>query len=199
MSFSDFHDPPYKPAQCTDAHCGFDTQQAVDKRCAIATPGTTTWVRFATDLHRDDFLSSRGERPSTDPTTRAGGMQAAGLSGTIFFLACAGDSLMTQTPLGTCKCWRRLRDSNLSASSPFYHARKARSAAVTPIVTLATRVLTHSRALIVPPRCSHSRLRYVDHIETEGEFGYRHAIANGLEGVVGKPADSPYVGGRSRD
>ena len=45
----------------------------------------------------------------------------------------------------------------------------------------------------------HPRLRYVDHIETEGEFVYRHAIANGLEGVVGKRAESPYMGGRSRD
>ena len=42
----------------------------------------------------------------------------------------------------------------------------------------------------------HPRLRYVDHIEEEGEFVYKHAIANGLEGVVGKRADSPYVGGR---
>jgi bifunctional non-homologous end joining protein LigD len=45
----------------------------------------------------------------------------------------------------------------------------------------------------------HPRLRYVDHIETEGEYVYKHAIANGLEGIVGKRADSPYVGGRSRD
>ena len=45
----------------------------------------------------------------------------------------------------------------------------------------------------------HPRLRYVDHIEREGEFVYKHAIANGLEGAVGKRADSPYVGGRSRD
>jgi bifunctional non-homologous end joining protein LigD len=37
----------------------------------------------------------------------------------------------------------------------------------------------------------HPRLRYVDHIETEGDFVYRHALANGLEGVAGKRADSP--------
>lgn len=45
----------------------------------------------------------------------------------------------------------------------------------------------------------HQRLRCVDHIETEGEFVYKHAVANGLEGVVAKRAESLYVGGRSRD
>jgi bifunctional non-homologous end joining protein LigD len=40
----------------------------------------------------------------------------------------------------------------------------------------------------------HPRLRYVDHIEEKGEFVYRHAVANELEGVVGKRADSLYVG-----
>jgi bifunctional non-homologous end joining protein LigD len=30
----------------------------------------------------------------------------------------------------------------------------------------------------------HPRLRYVDHIEEKGEFVYKHAVANELEGVV---------------
>jgi bifunctional non-homologous end joining protein LigD len=44
----------------------------------------------------------------------------------------------------------------------------------------------------------HPRLRYVDFIETEGEFMFEHAARIGLEGVVGKKADSPYLGYRSR-
>jgi bifunctional non-homologous end joining protein LigD len=40
---------------------------------------------------------------------------------------------------------------------------------------------------------SNACLRYVDHIETEG------AVQIGIEGVVGKRADSPYVAGRSKD
>jgi bifunctional non-homologous end joining protein LigD len=46
---------------------------------------------------------------------------------------------------------------------------------------------------------ANERLRYVDHIENEGEYVFRHAVANGLEGVVAKRADSPYVAGRTRD
>ncbi len=42
------------------------------------------------------------------------------------------------------------------------------------------------------------RLRYVDHIETEGELMFKHAVQIGIEGVVGKRADSPYIGGRSK-
>ncbi|MGH8177942.1 MAG: hypothetical protein ACREV5_16945 [Steroidobacter sp.] len=34
---------------------------------------------------------------------------------------------------------------------------------------------------------------------TEGEFMFEHAVSIGLEGVVGKRADSPHIGGRSRD
>jgi bifunctional non-homologous end joining protein LigD len=45
----------------------------------------------------------------------------------------------------------------------------------------------------------HSRLRYVDYIEAQGEAMYRHAVKVGLEGVVGKKADSPCMGGRRRD
>jgi bifunctional non-homologous end joining protein LigD len=42
-------------------------------------------------------------------------------------------------------------------------------------------------------------LRYADHIETRGEDMYAAAQKLGLEGVMAKRADSPYVGGRSRD
>jgi bifunctional non-homologous end joining protein LigD len=44
-----------------------------------------------------------------------------------------------------------------------------------------------------------SRLAFVDHIEREGEFVFRHAVKAGMEGVMAKKADSPYVGQRSRD
>jgi bifunctional non-homologous end joining protein LigD len=44
-----------------------------------------------------------------------------------------------------------------------------------------------------------NRLIYVDHIETEGEFVFKHAIKAGMEGVMAKRADSPYVSARSRD
>jgi len=40
-------------------------------------------------------------------------------------------------------------------------------------------------------------IRYVDHIEREGELMYRHVERMRLEGVVGKRADAPYRGGRS--
>lgn len=43
------------------------------------------------------------------------------------------------------------------------------------------------------------RLQYVDHIETKGEAMFEQAVAMGMEGVIGKRADSPYKGGRSRD
>jgi len=43
----------------------------------------------------------------------------------------------------------------------------------------------------------HSRLAYVDHIETEGEFLFKHAVKAGMEGVMAKRADSTYVSGRS--
>lgn len=44
----------------------------------------------------------------------------------------------------------------------------------------------------------HPMLRFVDYIETEGEFMFTHAVKVGMEGVVGKRVDSPYVGVRSR-
>ena len=43
------------------------------------------------------------------------------------------------------------------------------------------------------------RLRYVDYIETQGEAMYKHAVQIGLEGVIGKKADSQYIGGRRRE
>ena len=42
-------------------------------------------------------------------------------------------------------------------------------------------------------------LGYSDHIETEGDPAYRAACEQGLEGVIAKRANAPYVGGRSRD
>jgi bifunctional non-homologous end joining protein LigD len=45
----------------------------------------------------------------------------------------------------------------------------------------------------------HARLVYVDHIETEGEFVFKGAVKAGMEGVMAKRAESPYVGERSRD
>ena len=41
-------------------------------------------------------------------------------------------------------------------------------------------------------------LRYSDHIAERGEEMFRHVAEMGLEGVVGKQADAPYVAGRSR-
>ncbi len=43
-------------------------------------------------------------------------------------------------------------------------------------------------------------VRYLDHVETHGAELYREVTGRGLEGVVGKRADSPYQAGvRSRD
>jgi bifunctional non-homologous end joining protein LigD len=44
-----------------------------------------------------------------------------------------------------------------------------------------------------------AQLRYVDYISSAGEAMFEYAVKIGLEGVVGKRADSPYVGGRSKD
>ena len=41
-------------------------------------------------------------------------------------------------------------------------------------------------------------IRYTDHIEERGEAMYRQVEAMGLEGIVGKQADTPYRGGRSK-
>jgi bifunctional non-homologous end joining protein LigD len=45
----------------------------------------------------------------------------------------------------------------------------------------------------------HPRIAYVDHIETEGEFLFKHAVSAGMEGVIAKRAESLYVAGRSRE
>lgn len=42
-------------------------------------------------------------------------------------------------------------------------------------------------------------LRYVDHVEDDGIRTFAAARSLGLEGVVGKRADSPYISGRSAD
>lgn len=41
-------------------------------------------------------------------------------------------------------------------------------------------------------------IRYVDHIAEQGEVMYRHVERMRLEGIVGKKADAPYRGGRSK-
>lgn len=57
--------------------------------------------------------------------------------------------------------------------------------------------LTTRKALlrkVLPPV---GALRYLEHVEDEGEALYRETERLGLEGIVGKKADSPYKGGRS--
>lgn len=43
------------------------------------------------------------------------------------------------------------------------------------------------------------RVRYAEHIETDGEALFRFAERMALEGIVAKKADAPYVSGRSWD
>lgn len=43
------------------------------------------------------------------------------------------------------------------------------------------------------------RLRFVDHVELQGEALFSHACSIGMEGVVAKRTASPYVAGRSPD
>lgn len=43
------------------------------------------------------------------------------------------------------------------------------------------------------------RVRYLDHIDTEGEKLFAAAEELGLEGIVAKRADSPYRAGRTHD
>lgn len=45
----------------------------------------------------------------------------------------------------------------------------------------------------------HGPLRYVEHLDRDGEAYYRHACHCSWEGIVAKRADSPYRGGRSAD
>ena len=57
--------------------------------------------------------------------------------------------------------------------------------------------LTKRKALLREVLPSAGPLRYSVEIAEKGEEVYRHAVAAGLEGVVGKRADSAYAGGRS--
>ena len=41
-------------------------------------------------------------------------------------------------------------------------------------------------------------MRYLDHIERDGEALLQQVTAMGLEGIIAKKADAPYRGGRSR-
>ncbi|MDE2762498.1 MAG: DNA ligase D [Gemmatimonadota bacterium] len=58
--------------------------------------------------------------------------------------------------------------------------------------------LLERKALLRRVLPSTGPLRYSDHIPEQGEAMFRHIAGLGLEGVVAKRADSPYVGGRSR-
>jgi bifunctional non-homologous end joining protein LigD len=44
-----------------------------------------------------------------------------------------------------------------------------------------------------------SHIRYTDHVIGEGEQLFAALSNLGLEGMIAKKADSPYVGGRTRD
>jgi bifunctional non-homologous end joining protein LigD len=59
--------------------------------------------------------------------------------------------------------------------------------------------LVHRKALLKETFRFHDPLRYTEQLEREGEAYYREACRKGLEGVIGKRSDSPYVSGRSRD
>jgi len=48
--------------------------------------------------------------------------------------------------------------------------------------------------MLLPPA---GAVRYTDHVERQGEALYQQVLALGLEGIVGKRGDSPYVAGRS--
>jgi bifunctional non-homologous end joining protein LigD len=50
---------------------------------------------------------------------------------------------------------------------------------------------------LIPPSCV--GVGYVDFVPENGLDLYRQAVAAGMEGVVGKRADSPYVGGETLD
>lgn len=43
------------------------------------------------------------------------------------------------------------------------------------------------------------RVCYATHVDGHGEAMYRQAVAEQLEGIVAKRADSPYTAGRTRD
>ncbi len=63
---------------------------------------------------------------------------------------------------------------------------------------LRTLPLLERKALLREILPTTGPVRYSDHIAEQGEAMYHHVIGLGLEGVVGKRADSIYVGGRSR-
>ena len=58
--------------------------------------------------------------------------------------------------------------------------------------------LTERKEILREVLPSTGPIRYSDHILERGEEMFRHVAGLGLEGVVGKQADSIYVGGRSR-
>jgi bifunctional non-homologous end joining protein LigD len=55
--------------------------------------------------------------------------------------------------------------------------------------------LNRLRDLLVKPR---NNMLYVTHIESAGKELFEQAVQMGLEGVMAKKADSPYIAGRSR-
>ena len=64
---------------------------------------------------------------------------------------------------------------------------------------LKTQPLTVRKRLLEEMLPSTGPLRYSEHIEGNGVDAFRAMVKLGLEGVVGKRADSPYRGGRSED
>jgi bifunctional non-homologous end joining protein LigD len=64
---------------------------------------------------------------------------------------------------------------------------------------LRARPLVERKALLRALIPAGSRIRYVDHTTGDGRAFFEEARRLGLEGVVGKRADSAYVSGRSRD
>ena len=59
-------------------------------------------------------------------------------------------------------------------------------------------VIERKRKLKALLPTSHNRLRYVDYELGIGERMYEYAVGIGMEGVVGKRIDSPYVAGSNR-
>jgi bifunctional non-homologous end joining protein LigD len=55
------------------------------------------------------------------------------------------------------------------------------------------------KALLRRSLAFHGRVRYLPHRNKDGEALFRDACKRGLEGLIAKRADSPYVHGRSRD
>ncbi len=59
--------------------------------------------------------------------------------------------------------------------------------------------LTARKALLRESLALDEPLRYVSHVEEEGEAYYREACKRGWEGLIAKRADGRYGGGRSKD